>query len=34
MMPGSRYARVVMVVVAVLVIAGLVLSAFAAPTSF
>jgi hypothetical protein len=34
MMPGSRYARVVMIVVAVLVALGLILSAVAAPVSF
>ncbi len=33
MMPGSRYARVVMIVVAVLVVLGLVLSAFVAPAA-
>lgn len=31
MMPGSRYARLVMIVVAVIVILGLVLSAIVAP---
>jgi hypothetical protein len=33
MMPGSRYARIVMIVVAVVVALGLVLSAIVAPMS-
>ena len=31
MMPGSRFARTVMIIVAILVIAGLVLSSFMQP---
>jgi putative copper export protein len=34
MMPGSRFARIVMIVVAVLVALGLILSAIAVPASF
>jgi hypothetical protein len=33
MMPGARYARVAMVVVAVVVVAGLILSMVAAPAA-
>jgi len=33
MMPGSRYARIVMMVVAILVALGLVLSAIVAPAA-
>lgn len=33
MLPGSRYARAVMVVVTVLIIVGLVLSSFVSPIS-
>jgi hypothetical protein len=33
MMPGQRFARVVMIVVVVVVILGLVLSAFVAPAA-
>ena len=34
MMPGSRFARVIMVGVAIVVVLGLLLSAFVAPATF
>ncbi len=33
MMPGTRYARLIMAVVAVIVVAGLIVGVVAAPTS-
>jgi hypothetical protein len=33
MMPGTRYARVIMAVVAVIVVAGLIVGVVAAPTA-